>query len=58
MRLQPGERRAQLMRGVGEKALLVAARLRQFLEQAVQRAHQRARLLGRAGGIDRPEIAG
>src|SRR6266850_4243734 len=57
MRLQAGERRAQLVRSVGEKALLVAARLRDFLEQAVQRAHQRPRLLGCAGRIDRPEIA-
>ena len=57
VRLQPGERRAQLVRGVGEKALLLAARRRHLLEQAVQRADQRPRLLGRAGGVDRPQVA-
>ena len=47
MRLQAGERRAQLVRRVGEEALLVAARIGHLPEQLVQRAHQRARLLGR-----------
>ena len=47
VRLQPGERRAQLVRGVGEEALLVAAGLGDLAEQLVQRRDQRARLFGR-----------
>src|SRR5437763_655223 len=50
VRLQARERRAQLMRGVGKEALLVAARLRHLVEQSVQRAHERLRCLGGAPG--------
>ena len=58
VRLQARERRAQLMRGVGKEALLVAARLRHLVEQSVQRAHQRLRFLGCALRRNRPQVAG
>ena len=57
VRLQAGERRAQLVRGVGEEALLVAAGGGELLEQAVQRRDQRPRLLRRAAGVERVQVA-
>ena len=56
MRLQAGERRAQLVRGIGDEALLVAARRRHFGEKAVQRGDQRPGLFRRRGGVNRPEV--
>jgi hypothetical protein len=55
--LQPGERRAQLVRRVGEEALLHVAGGGHLGEQPVQRADQRARLRRRALGVDRPQVA-
>src|SRR5688572_21536766 len=55
VRLQAGERRAQLVRGIGEKALLLAARRRHFLEQAVEGTDQRPSFFRRPGGVDRPQ---
>jgi hypothetical protein len=57
VRAQAGERRAQLVRGVGEEALLLEARGGDLGEQAVERAHQRPRLLRRARGVDRAQVA-
>src|SRR5207249_9674570 len=37
MHLQPGERRAQLVRGIRQEALLYLGRLAQLLEEAVER---------------------
>jgi hypothetical protein len=57
VRLQPGERSAQLVRRVSEEALLGLRRLRHFLEQPVERRYQRQRLLGCGLGVDRSQVA-
>jgi hypothetical protein len=56
MRLQAGERRAQLVRRIREEALLQMAGRGDFLQQTVQRADQRPRLLRGAAGVDRPQV--
>ena len=53
LRAQPGQRRLQLVRGVGEEVLLRADRLVQPRQQVVDRAHQRRHLLGRLALVDR-----
>ena len=55
--LQPGERRAQLVRGVGEEPLLVAVRLVHLVEELVERRDQGLGLGRRAALVDRPQVA-
>jgi hypothetical protein len=57
MRLQAGERRAQLVRRVGQEALLVEVRFAHATEQAVEGVHQLASFLRRLAFIDRVEVA-
>ena len=57
MRAQSRERRAQLVRGVGEEALLVAVRFLDLHQQLVQRLDQRVRLCRRQRRLDRPQVA-
>jgi len=50
VRLQPGERRTQLVRRVGEEALLVAVRFLDLHQQLVQRLDQRRVSAGACAG--------
>ena len=55
LQLQRGQRRAQLVRRVGDEGALRVQRQAQALQQRVQRRHQRRHLVGQANGGQRFE---
>ena len=57
LQLQRRQRRAQLVRGVGDEGALAVERAAQALEQGVERARQRRDLVGQAGRRHRRERA-
>ena len=56
MHAQRGERRAQLVRGVGGEAALALQGAVEFTEQAVERQHQAANFVRHRGGVQRPQV--
>ena len=57
LRAQAGQRRLELVRGIGEKVLLRAHRLVEPRQQVVDRAHQWRHLFGRLALVDRAQVA-
>ena len=57
LRLQRGERRAELVRGVGDEPLLRVDRLAEAAEEVVQRLHERPHLDRRRVLRDRAQVA-